>query len=118
VTALRQLPSQELSGLDLQPLARLDGRLSALGARLGVAPERDTDELGPIDVSAIAVDGTRYLLRSFDHAPGPATEIHCAEAGDPVAQLRKLLRVVDLHDVLTHWWDGSAWRKEPIDPAA
>jgi hypothetical protein len=118
MTSIRQLPTDDLAGLDLQPLAQLEAGLSDLSARLGIDPERDRDELGALTVAAIAVGPNRYLLRSFDDAPQVATEIHCAEAGDPVEQLRKLLDVVDLHDVLTQWWDGTMWRAEPVDPAA
>lgn len=118
MTGVTQLPSRKLVGVDLQPLAQVGADLSDLAARLGLQPERDTDELGPLTVAAMAVDGTRYLLRDFDEAPTPATELHCADGGDPVCQLRALLGVVDFRDEITHWWDGSVWHEDPLDPAA
>jgi hypothetical protein len=118
VTTAEQLPSDELAGIDLQPLAELGVALAAFNPRLGVTPERTDDDLGSLTIVALEVEGTRYLLRSFDDAPSAVTEIHCADAGHPVEQLRALLRACDMRDVLTHWWDGSTWHDEPLDPAA
>lgn len=115
--AVRQLPSEDLVGVDLQPLAHLRAPLDELAERLGFSHERDHDDLGPLSVTALAVDGARYLLRSFDHAPVPMTELHCADTGDPVSQLDKLLAIADLRHLVTHWWDGKAWHDEPLDPA-
>ena len=115
---LTQLPSDSLAGVDLQPVAQLGVALPSLAPRLNATPERASEDLGALSVVALEVAGNRYLLRSFDDAPASTTEVHCADAGHPVDQLRALLRAVDLGDVLTHWWDGSCWHDEPLDPAA
>jgi hypothetical protein len=118
MTAVAQFPSRQLAGVDLQPLAHVRTGLDHLARRFGLEPERDLDELGSLSVAAVTVDGTRYLLRSFDDAPTPGTELHCADAGDPVAQLRTLLGVADFREEITRWWDGSVWHDDPLDPAA
>jgi hypothetical protein len=93
--------------VDLQPLAHVRTSLEELAPRLGVKPERDVDALGSLRVSALAVDGTRYVLRSFDDAPTRGTELHCADADDPVEQLYTLLAVVDFREEIARWWDGA-----------
>lgn len=118
MAVISQFPAGQLVGVDLQPLAQLRIRMDSLATRLGVDPERDVDDLGALSVVAVAVDEARYLLRSFDAAPMPATEIHCAEAGDPVQQLRTLLAIVDFRQDITHWWDGSTWHEDRLDPVA
>lgn len=92
MTTAQQLSSAELAGIHLQPLAELGVALTGLSPRLGVTPERTDDDLGSLTTVALTVDGTRYLLRSFDDAPSVVTEVHCADAGHPVEQLRALLR--------------------------
>jgi hypothetical protein len=118
MTTVAQLPGEQLAGVDLQPLARVRTPLEDLAPRFGLAPERDVDALGSVSVVAVAVDGTRYLWRSFDEAPAPGAEAHCADAGDPVAQLHTLLSIVDFREEITHWWDGSVWHDDPLDSAA
>jgi hypothetical protein len=49
-----------------------------------VTAERTDDDLGSLTIVALAVEGARYLLRSFDDAPSAATEIYCADADHPV----------------------------------
>jgi hypothetical protein len=117
MTAGTQLPCRALAWVPLQPVAHVDSRLEDLAPRLGVEPERYVDDLGSLAV-ALKVNGYRYLLRSFDDAPTRGTEIHCADPGDPVDQLRRLLELVDFRAELTHWWDGTVWHDEPLDPAA
>lgn len=115
-----QIEPRRVAGVELQPLAQLSESLGALADAFGwdVRFESD-DQLGPLSVVALEVEGVQYLLRTYRHSPECATEIHSPNSGDPTEQLRQLLAHIPLvADHLQYWWDGASWREAPLPHAA
>lgn len=117
----KQISTEGIEGIELQPLAQFACELTDLvdglsGWQVTTATEQ---QLGPVAAVAVQVGDTRYLLRTHTHALDSVTELHTPDPGDPVQQLRLLL--IDqgwLAQHLQQWWDGAAWRDAPLPSAA
>jgi hypothetical protein len=83
MTAIRQLPLDDLDGLDLLPLACVEYALDRIGKTNGIRFEQDLDDLDCYDISALEFDNTAnpparpliFALRAYRGGPRGAVDI-------------------------------------------
>jgi hypothetical protein len=79
---------------------------------------RGRDDFDELDVAAIEIAGSRFLLSRYIHDPEPGTTVASVDGGSPVRQAAALAASLDLGSENTEFWNGSGWQHGPLRATA